>query len=62
MQGTRKMKEMKEICVSAWVGAKLHCSVPTALFKNPQRLSGGSITISLALETNGGIRLLYGPH
>lgn len=53
---------MKEICVSAWVGAKLHCSVPTALFKNPQRLSGGSITISLALETNGGIRLLYGPH
>lgn len=52
---------MKEICVSAWVGAT-RCSVPTALFKNPQRLSGDSITMSLALETNGGIRLLYGPH
>lgn len=54
---------MKEICVSAWVGATLRYSVPTALLKkNPQRLSGGSITVSLALETNGGIRLLYGCH
>lgn len=56
------MKEMKEICVSAWVGATLRYSVPTAPLKNPQRLSRGSITISLALETNGGIRLLYGHH
>lgn len=56
------MKEMKEICVSAWVGATLSYSVPTTLLKNLQRLSGGSITIPLVLETNGGIRLLHGHH
>lgn len=56
------MKEMKDICVSAWVVAIPHYSVATALLKTPQRLSGGSITISLALETNGGICQLHGYH
>lgn len=55
----RRMKEMKEIYVSVRVRATLLYSVPTALLKNPQRLSGGSITISLAGETNGGIRLCF---
>lgn len=53
---------MKEIRVSAWVGTTLRYSVPTTLLKTPQRLSGGSITISFALETNGVIRLLHGHH
>lgn len=35
VQGPRGEKEMKEICVSAWIGATLHCSVPSALLKDP---------------------------
>lgn len=52
---------MKEICVSVWVGSTLYYSVPTARLKNLW-LSSGSITISLARDTNGCIRLLYGHH